>query len=146
MTNSSNDRLDRVERILEAVAQRLEAVAQRQEAIAQQQEINTRNFELLGQRVDSNSKAIAANSDRIAEVDRTLAEAVGRTLAGIEALTERAEEDRVNFAEHVEHVETAIAGINATLAAVNTSITHQARILDYIMRRDRDGNGEYPQA
>ena len=135
----TNDRLDRIERILEAVAQR-------QEASAQQQEINTRNFELLGQRIDSNAEAIQSNSNRITEVDRTLAEAVGRTLAGIEALTERAEEDRVNFTEHVEHVDTAIAGINATLAAVNTSILNQGRILDYLMRRDRDSNGNEPQA
>ena len=135
----TNDRLDRIERILEAVAQR-------QEASAQQQEINTRNFELLGQRIDSNAEAIQSNSNRITEVDRTLAEAVGRTLAGIEALTERAEEDRVNFTEHVEHVDTAIAGINATLAAVNTAILNQGRILDYLMRRDRDSNGNEPQA
>lgn len=90
MTNGSNDRLSRIEQILEAVAQR-------QDAISQQQEINTRSIELLGQRIDSNAKAIEANSNRIADVDRTLAEAVGRALAGIEALTERAEEDRVNF-------------------------------------------------
>lgn len=100
----------------------------------------------MGQRIDSNAKAIQSNSNRITEVDRTLAEAVGRTLAGIEALTERAEEDRVNFAEHVEHVDTAIAGINATLTAVNTSILNQGRILDYLMRRDRDSNGNEPQA
>jgi len=108
MTNSSGDRLDRIERILEAVAQ--------------QQQINTRTVELLGQRIDSNAKAIEANSNRIADVDRTLAEAVGRALAGIEALTERAEEDRVNFREYVGRTDTAIAGINATLAVLQQLI------------------------
>ena len=133
MTKGSNDRIDNIERILEAVAQR-------QEVIAQQQEINTRTVELLGSRIDSNAKAIEANSNRIAEVDRTLAEAVGRTLAGIEVLTERASEDRFNFRDFVEHTDTAITVINATLAAVNTSIANQGRILDYLTRRERNGN------
>lgn len=123
MTNGSNGRLDRIERILEGVATR-------QEAISQQQEINTRTIEFLGQRIDSEAKAIEANSNRIADVDRTLAEAIGRALAGIEALTERAEEDRVNFLEHVERSDTAIAGINATLA-----------VLQQLMR-DRNGSGD----
>ena len=130
MTNGSNDRLERIERILEAVAQR-------HDAISQQQKINTRSIELLGTRIDSNAKAIEASTNRIADVDRTLAEAVGRALAGIPALTESAEEDRVNFQEFVEHTNTAVAGINATLAAVNTSIVNQGRILDHLMRRDR---------
>ena len=138
MTNASNDRLSRIEQILEALAQR-------QDSISQQQEINTRSIELLGQRIDSNAKAIEANSNRIADVDRTLAEAVGRALAGIEALTERAEEDRFNFREFLEHSDTAIAGINATLAAVNISIVNQGRILDHLMRRDRNGNGNNDQ-
>ena len=88
MTNSSSDRLDRIERLIE----------------------------LLGQRVDSNAQAIAANSAANAEVRDTLTEAVGRTLRGIDALRERAEEDRVNFRERFEQTDTAIAGINSTLA------------------------------
>ena len=63
MTNGSEDRLDRIERLIEG--------------IGQQQEINTRSIELLGTRVDSNAQATASNSGRIAEVDRTLA-VIGR--------------------------------------------------------------------
>jgi chromosome segregation ATPase len=101
-------------------------------------------IEALGHRVDSNARAIEANSNQIAEVDRTLAEAAGRTLRAVDELRERAEEDRVNFREFAERTDTAIAGINATLAAVNTSIVNQGRILDYLMR-DQSGNGDQPQ-
>lgn len=125
MTNSSSDRLDRIERILETVGTR-------QEAISQQQEINTRSIELLGQRVDSNASAIAANGNRIAEVDRTLAEAVGRTLRGIDALREAVEEDRVNVRERLDQNDILIAGINANLA-----------ILQQLLR---ERNGDTPQA
>ncbi len=122
MINGSNDRLDRIERILEAVAQR-------QEAISQQQEINSRSIELLGQRVDSNAKAIEANSTSI----QTLAEVAGRTLRAVEELRERVEEDRVNFRERLDRADTAIAGINATLAVLQQ------------MARDRNGDGNQPQ-
>lgn len=111
----TNDRLDRIERILETVAQR--------------QEINTRSIELLGQRVDSNSKAIAANSAQISEMRNSLSEAAGRTLRAVDELREVVEEDRVNFRERIEKTDTAIAGINATLA-----------VLQQLMR-DRNGNG-----
>lgn len=125
MTNSSSDRLDRIERILETVGTR-------QEAISQQQEINTRSIELLGQRVDSNASAIAANGNRIAEVDRTLAEAVGRTLRGIDALREAVEEDRVNVRERLDQNDILIAGINANLA-----------ILQQLLR-ERNGDTPFP--
>ena len=61
MPNGSNDRLDRIERILEGVATR-------QDAVSQQQEINTRAIELLGQRIDSNAKkACTTNRGEIEE-------------------------------------------------------------------------------
>jgi chromosome segregation ATPase len=88
MTNGNSDRLDRVERLIEAI----------------------------GQRVDSNAKAIAANSAAIAEVRDTLSEAAGRTLRAVDELREIVEEDRVNFTERLERTDTAIAGINSTLA------------------------------
>jgi chromosome segregation ATPase len=91
-------------------------------------------IEALGHRVDSNARAIAANSSQIAEVDRTLSEAVGRTLRAVDELRERAEEDRANFREHIERTDTAIAGINATLA-----------VLQQLMR-DRNANGDQPQS
>ena len=114
MTNS-NDRLEQIERLLEA----------------------------LGQRVDSNARAIAANSTQIAEIRDSLSEAAGRTLRAFDELREIVEEYRVNFREHLERTDTAIAGINATLAAVNTSIANQGRILNYLLR-DRNGNGDQP--
>ena len=96
MTNGSSDRLDRVEQILEA--------------IAQQQGVNTRSIELLGHRVNSNALAIQANTESI----NAVAEAAGRTLRAVEILQETVEEDRVNFREHMERTDTAIAGISAT--------------------------------
>lgn len=111
MTNS-NDRLDRIEALLESASLR----------------------------IDSNARAIQANSESITVV----AEAAGRTLRAVDELRERVEEDRVDFREFVERTDTAIAGINATLAAVNTSIANQGRILDYLLR-DRNGNGDQPQ-
>lgn len=86
------------------------------------------------QQIESNAQAIAANSTAIAEVRDTLSEAVGRALRGIELLREAQEEDRVNFNERLERTDTAIAGINATLA-----------ILQQLMR-DRSGNGNPPEA
>ena len=118
MTHGSSDRLDRIEQTLER--------------IGQQQEINTRSIELLGQRVDSNAQAIAASADRIAEVDRTLAEAVGRTLRGIDVLRETVEEDRVNTRERLQQTDSVIAGINATLAILQQML--------------RDRNGDTPSA
>lgn len=122
MTTNQPDRLDRIEQILEAVAQRTDT-------IAQQQEISTRTIELLGSRVDSNARAIQANSESITVV----VEAAGRTLRAVDELREIVEEDRINFREHLERTDTAIAGINATLA-----------VLQQLMR-DRNGNGDQPQ-
>lgn len=103
MTNSS-DRLDRIEVLIEALAYR----------------------------VDSNARAIEANSNQIAEVDRTLSEVAGRTLRAVDELRETVEEDRVNFQERLAQTETAIAGINATLAVLQQ------------MLRGRNGDGPQP--
>ena len=103
MTNNS-DRLDRIERLIEAI----------------------------GQRVDSNSKAISANSAGIAEVRNTLSEAAGRTLRAVDELREVVE-DRVNVQERLERTDTAIAGINATLAILRSLF-------------DRNGDRNYPEA
>ena len=123
MTNSS-DRLDRVEQILEAVAQRTDT-------IAQQQQINTRAIELLGQRVNSNAKGIQANTESI----NAVAEAAGRTLLAVSILQETVVEDRVNFREFMTATQT-------TLDSINASIQRQDRILDYL---PREHNGEQPQ-
>ena len=103
MTNNG-DRLDRIERLIEAI----------------------------GQRVDSNSKAISANSAAIAEVRNTLSEAAGRTLRAVDELREVVE-DRVNVQERLERTDTAIAGINATLAILRSLF-------------DRNGDRNYPEA
>ena len=57
----NSDRLDRIEALIEAISYR----------------------------VDSNAKAIEANSTAIAEVDRTLSEAIGRTLRVVETLKQQ---------------------------------------------------------
>jgi hypothetical protein len=63
MTNYNSDRLDRIEALLEAISLR----------------------------VDSNTGAIAANSAAIAEADRNLSAAVGRTFRAVELLRKDAE-------------------------------------------------------
>jgi chromosome segregation ATPase len=120
---NSNDRLDRIEIAVERT----------------QRQINE-GFQRTQQQIDSNARAFQANSESITVV----AEAAGRTLRAVDELRERVEEDRVNFREFVERADTAIAGINATLAAVNTSIANQGRILDYLLLH-RNGNGDGPQ-
>ncbi len=121
---SSSERLDRIERILEAVAQR--------------QEINTRSIELLGQRVDSNSKAIAANSSQIAEVRDALSEAAGRTLRALDELREIVEEERVNFQEYRQRNDTNVASVNASVERLDA-------ILQQLMRRQQNDSGDHPQ-
>ncbi len=108
MTNGSNDRLNRIVEMVEA---------------------NRMDIGELKKLIESNAKAIQANSNQIAEVDRTLAEAIGRTLGAVDELRERAEEDRLNFREYIERTDTAIAGIDATLAILQQLV------------RDRNGNG-----
>lgn len=108
---NSNDRLDRIEA----------AVERTQRQIAE-------GFQRTQQQIDSNARAIQANTESI----NVLAEAAGRTLRAVDELREIVEEDRVNFREHLERTDTAIAGINATLA-----------VLQQMMRRS--SNGEQPQ-
>jgi len=111
MTNgSSSDRLDRIERL----------------------------FEALGQRVDSNAKAIAANSaaiaevrETIAEVRDTLSEAAGRTLRAVDELREIVEEDVVNFQEYRQRNDANVASINAAVERLEAILTQ--------MRRERGG-------
>jgi chromosome segregation ATPase len=104
MTNSS-DRIERIEALLESASRR----------------------------IDSNAKAIAANSAQITEVDRTLAEAAGKTLRAVDELRETVEEDRVNFREF-------ITTTQSTLQSINAAIERQDRILDYLLRHDGHGN------
>ncbi len=99
---SSSERLDRIERILEAVAQR--------------QESNTRSIELLGQRVDSNSKARDA-----------LSEAAGRTLRGLDELREIVEEERVNFQEYRQRNDTNVASVNASVERLDAILQQLMR-------------------
>ena len=109
MSNGSNDRLDRIAELVEE---------------------NRRDFNDLRELVESNAKAIAANSTQMAEMRDSLSEAAGRTLRAVDELREIVEEDRVNVREQLERTDTAIAGINATLA-----------MLQQLMR-NRNGNGD----
>lgn len=101
MTNYNSDRLDRIEALVEALAQR----------------------------VDSNARAIEANSNTIAEVDRNLSEAVGRTLRSVELLREDAEERRQEFEQY--KVRT-----DANLVSLNAAVERLENLFSYLLRRD----------
>ena len=109
MSNGGNDGLDRIAELVEE---------------------NRRDFNDLRELVESNAKAIAANSTQMAEMRDSLSEAAGMTLRAVDELREIVEEDRVNVREQLERTDTAIAGINATLA-----------MLQQLMR-NRNGNGD----
>ncbi len=115
---NSNDRLDRIEAAFERMQQRMDAAFQRTQ-----------------QQIDSNAKAITANSATIAEVDRTLSEAAGRTLRAIDALRERAEEYRVNFQEYFQRND-------ATTTSINAAVERLEAILTQLRRRDGDDGNQ----
>jgi len=92
---NSNDRLDRIEIAVE------------------RSDKSMKGFKGLSSRLTP-TPGQSANSESITVV----AEAAGRTLRAVDELRERVEEDRVNFRSLL-NADTAIAGINATLAAVN---------------------------
>ena len=101
MTNYNSDRLDRIEALVEAIAQK----------------------------VDSNARAIEANSNTIAEVDRNLSEAVGRTLRAVEILREDAEERRQEFEEY--KIRT-----DANLVSLNAAVERLENLFSYLLQRD----------
>jgi uncharacterized protein YPO0396 len=83
---------------------------------------NFNQFDLIQNRLDrveaiteSNARAIAANSDQTAQTERVLSEAIGRTLAVVERIEERAEEDRVNFQEYRERNDAQMNSLNAAV-------------------------------
>ncbi len=88
------NRLDRIEAIVES---------------------NALTVQGLSQRIDSNAKSIAANSDQTAQTERVLSEAIGRTLAVVERIEERAEEDRINFQEYRERNDAQMNSLNAAV-------------------------------
>lgn len=96
---------------------------------------NFDRFDLIQNRLDrleaiteSNAKAIAANSDQLAQTERVLSEAIGRTLSVVEGLAERAEEDRVNFQEYRERNDAQMASLNAAVERLDA-------ILDRLIRQ-----------
>lgn len=83
---------------------------------------NFNQFDLIQNRLDrleaiteSNAKAIAANSDQLSQTERVLSEAIGRTLAVVERVEERAEEDRINFQEYRERNDAQMASLSAAV-------------------------------
>ena len=83
---------------------------------------NFNQFDLIQNRLDrveaiteSNARAIAANSDQLAQTERVLSEAIGRSLAVVDGLRERAEEDRVNFQEYRERNDAQMNSLNAAV-------------------------------
>lgn len=112
MTSSSN-RLDKLEQLLETVAQR-------QNQISQQQQINIRVIELLGQRVDSNAKAIEALTSSIASnrID------IAATRDSVDGLVQTIAEFSARSEARLNRLEDAVVGIE--------------RILEQLTRRNGD--------
>ncbi len=94
MTNSSSDRLDQI-----------------LEAIAQQQQLNARSIELLGQRVDSNAKAIEANSSGIA----ANITAIAATHASVDGLVQTITEFSIRSQARLNRLEDAVVAIERIL-------------------------------
>lgn len=86
-------------------------------------------LETISYRVDSNAKAIEANSAAIAEVDRTLSEAIGRTLGVVETLAQTVADSREEFEEYKRRND-------AIQASINASLERQDRIIGYLMHRN----------
>ena len=107
MTNYNSDRLDRTEALVEAIAQK----------------------------VDSNARAIEANSNTIAEVDRNLSEAVGRTLRAVEILREDAEERRQEFEQYKTRTD-------ANLVSLNAAVERLENLFSYLLRRDGENQDQ----
>lgn len=102
MTNYNSDRLDRIEALVEAIAQK----------------------------VDSNAKAIEANSNAIAEVRASvnvLAEASGRTLRSVEILREDAEERRQEFEEYKTRTDANLTSLNAAVERLENLFSYLLR-------------------
>ena len=102
MTNYNSDRLDRIEALVEAIAQK----------------------------VDSNAKAIEANSNAIAEVRASvnvLAEASGRTLRSVEILREDAEERRQEFEEYKTRSDANLISLNAAVERLENLFSYLLR-------------------
>lgn len=86
-----------------------------------------RRAEATDERLDR----LISRQDRTQEQLDQLAVAHDRTQNQLEQLSER-------FDRFTEYMESSQASINA-------SIERQDRIMDYLMRRERDGNGDGPQ-
>lgn len=82
--------------------------------------------ETLGQRVDEITVAVQANQQQIA----IAFDAIDR-LANVQLQLGQIVERQQNTTD-------------ATLASINAALERQGRILDYLMRPDRNGNGNEP--
>lgn len=112
MTNS-NDRLARIETLIERISQR----------------------------VDSNAKAIEANSTAIA-ANR---EAQEITRASVDGLVQTIAEFSARSEARLNKLDDAIAGINDAITGINATNEQLGRILEQLVRRDRNGNGDQAQ-
>ncbi len=65
--SESNDRLDRVEKILEQLAEEQKQLAEGQKQLAERQKETERNLNLL---IINTDKAVARNAEQIARTDR----------------------------------------------------------------------------
>lgn len=98
MTNGSNDRLDRIETLVE----------------------------VLGQRVDAITVAVSENQQQIAS-----------TSSAVERLADV-------VLQVAQRVDSQVAAIAQQQTAINAELERQGRILDYLMRGNRNGNGDQP--
>jgi uncharacterized coiled-coil protein SlyX len=91
-------------------------------------------FEELLQLTESNAKAIAANSDNIAEL-RAAQDSTRQNLDRLTNLTER----YVNASTTViQRLDEGIAELRAGQAELRAGQEQQARILDYLLRKEQE--------
>ena len=93
-SNSNNERFERIERAIEALANQSLAA---------------------NQKIESNAKAIEALANENRESISALAEVSGRTLRAVDLLREAQEEDRANFQEFKQLTQEQITSISAAV-------------------------------
>lgn len=123
MTNSSNDRLDQIEGDFETIKEVLFTVARRYEAAADRMVTTDERIERLGQRTDERLERLAQRQERTQEQLDELREDVNIAFQTVRLMAENADKDRA-----------LIVGLQ----------TENRRIWEYLMRRDRNGNGDQP--